>query len=103
MIRTLIIATALMFALTTHAAAQKQNVQVALTQLHGLCEHDYSPRVLSWGFTSEKFRQGKRVNCAPLIQSGFGGSVGSHTGLPLPCLVRKECVTSTNADAVNLF
>src|SRR4029077_10462722 len=49
-----------------------------------------SRRVLSWGFTSEKFRQGKRVNCAPPIQSGFGGSVGSRTGLPLPCLVRKR-------------
>src|ERR1700730_10338552 len=62
-----------------------------------------SPRVLSWGFTSEKFRQGKRADCAPPIQSGFGGSVGSRTGLPLPCLVRKKSVTSTSADAASLL
>ena len=49
MIRTLIIATALMFALTTHAAAQRQNVQVALTQLHGLCERDYKPACIKLG------------------------------------------------------
>ena len=50
MIRTLIIAAALIFALTTHAAAQKQNVQVALTQLHGLCERDYKPACIKLGF-----------------------------------------------------
>ena len=43
MIRSLIIAVALMFTLTTHAAAQKKvTVEQALAQLHGLCEQDYN-------------------------------------------------------------
>jgi hypothetical protein len=49
MIRTLTIATALMFALTTHAAAQKRTVQEVLTQLHGLCERDYKPACIKLG------------------------------------------------------
>ena len=54
MFRTLMIAAALMFGLTTHAAAQKQNVQVALTQLHGLCERDYKPACIKLGVLHRK-------------------------------------------------
>jgi hypothetical protein len=43
MIRTFIIAVALMFTLTAYAAAQKKvTVEQALAQLHGLCEQDYN-------------------------------------------------------------
>jgi len=43
MVRTFIIAVALMFTLTTHATAQKKaTVEQALAQLHGLCEQNYN-------------------------------------------------------------
>jgi hypothetical protein len=48
MIRSLIIAVALILTLTTHATAQKKvTVEQALAQLHGLCEQDYNLTVVS--------------------------------------------------------
>lgn len=50
MVRILIIAGALMFALNAPAAAQKRaSVEQALTQLHGLCERDYTPACIKLG------------------------------------------------------
>ena len=50
MVRSFIIAAALMLALTTHAAAQKKiTVEQALAQLHGLCERDYKPACIKLG------------------------------------------------------
>src|SRR3954454_16947991 len=44
MVRTFIIAVALMLALTAHAAAQKKvTVEQAFAHLHGLCEQDDNP------------------------------------------------------------
>jgi hypothetical protein len=57
---------------------KKVTVEQALTQLYGLCERDYTPACFKLGSSSEDFRQGKRINCAAPIQTGFGGSAGSR-------------------------
>jgi hypothetical protein len=51
MLRILIIASALMLALNAPAEAQKKvSVEQALTQLHSLCERDYTPACIKLGF-----------------------------------------------------
>ena len=67
MIRSLIIAVALMFTLTTHATAQKKvTVEQALAQLHGLCEQDYKPACMKLGFVVGRIppREAKKLRAA---------------------------------------
>ena len=67
MVRTFIIAVALMFALTMHAAAQKKvTVEQALAQLHGLCEQDYKPACMKLGFVVERIssREAKKLRAS---------------------------------------
>jgi len=55
MVRPLIIAIGFVFAVNTSAAAQKKvTVEQALTQLHGLCERDYKPACIKFGFVVGK-------------------------------------------------
>jgi hypothetical protein len=55
MVRILIVASALMLALTMPATAQKKvTVEQALTQLHGLCERDYTPACIKLGLVIGK-------------------------------------------------
>ena len=68
MIRSLILAPALMLALTAHAAAQKEKVTVerALAQLHGLCERDYKPACMKLGLVVGRIppREAKKLRTA---------------------------------------
>jgi hypothetical protein len=49
MVRTLMLAIALMLAFTLHAAAQKRSGEEVLARLHGLCERDYKPSCIKLG------------------------------------------------------
>ena len=67
MVRNFIIAVALMFTLTTHAAAQKKvTVEQALAQLHGLCEQDYKPACMKLGLVVGRLppREAKKLRVA---------------------------------------
>jgi len=67
MVRTFIIAVALMFTLTTHATAQKKlTVEQALAQLHGLCEQDYKPACMKLGLVVGRIspREAKKLRAA---------------------------------------
>jgi len=55
MVRPLIIAIGLVLAVDTSAEAQKKvTVEQALSQLHGLCERDYKPACIKFGFVVGK-------------------------------------------------
>ena len=67
MIRTFIIAVALMVTLTMHAEAQKKvTIEQALGQLHGLCEQDYKPACMKLGFVVGRIppREAKKLRSA---------------------------------------
>ena len=49
MVRTLMLAIALILAFTLHAAAKKRSGGEVLARLHGLCERDYKPSCIKLG------------------------------------------------------
>jgi hypothetical protein len=49
MVRTLILAIALMLTFTSRVAAQKRSGEEVLARLHGLCERDYKPACIKLG------------------------------------------------------
>ena len=66
-IRSLIIAVALILTLTTHTTAQKKvTVEQALAQLHGLCEQDYKPACIKLGVVVGRIppREAKKLRAA---------------------------------------
>jgi len=67
MVRILIVASALMLALTMPATAQKKvTVEQALTQLNGLCERDYKPACIKFGLVIGRMppRQANKLRSA---------------------------------------
>jgi hypothetical protein len=54
MLRIFLIGIAVTVALTIPAAAQKVTVEQVLTQLHGLCERDYTPACIKLGLVIAK-------------------------------------------------